>query len=460
MNLSRLKDKLVRKLQHYVLIVAFKSLNLSFGGSSINQTKNQIKDFRQSGLFGKTTKLNVAEIYFKMNEADSLDANGYYFKATNLRQEIIEHVYLSNNVDLLSWQPKWLSSGYSRAIGHRALIGLLLSAQEIGVIPQTHRTLFINSSEDRSQLDILYSGKSSFEILELVDGDKFLDTPNFWHLSERVKVIKTKDSFITDIDLTEKVNAQRIELNSQPFITLDQKYIENAENLLGSLGLPVNSPFIALHVRNKSKFSSDDTRKAEIKNYEMAISELINRDYWIVQFGTDDQNIVFHHPKVIQIPSSNSMSVYLTPYVIANAEIFITSNSGPTHIAPLFNTPVLQTNVIALGKNICSLTGKSLHLPKKWKRAGSFLSLNELLNSPEGYSDTGIRYLNKKGIELIENSPTEIYEGVLDILNHLKTSKEFLYKEQIDKIRLNHNSPVRGLFAPSFVNANESWFLN
>lgn len=327
------------------------------------------------------------------------------------------------------------------------------------MIPQTHRTLFINSSEDRSQLDILYSGKSSLEILELVDGGKFLDTPNFWHLSERLKVIKTKDSFITDIDLTEKVNAKRIELNFQPFITLDQKYIESAENLLDSLGLPINLPFVALHVRNKSKFNLDDTRKAGIKNYEMAISELISRNYWIVQFGTDDQSIVLQHPKVIQIPS-NSMSVHLTPYIIANAEIFITSNSGPTHLAPLFNTPVLQTNVIALGKNICSLTGKSLHLPKKWKRAGSFLSLNKLLNSPEGYSDTGIRYLNKKGIDLIENSPTEIYEGVLDILNYLETSKEFSYREQVDKIRLNHNSPVRGLFAPSFVSANESWFLS
>jgi putative glycosyltransferase (TIGR04372 family) len=460
MSLSRFKKSIIIKLRNYILIVVFKTLNLTFGGTLINVTMNQIKDFKQSGLFGKKTKLDISEVYLKTKEAYNLDANGYYFKASNLRREIIEHVYLSNNVDLLSWQPKWLSSGYNRAIGHKALIGHLLSAQEIGVIPQTHRTLFINRSEDRSQLDILYSGKSSLEILELVDGDKFLDTPNFWHLSERVKVIKTKNSFITDIDLTEKVNAQRIELNSQPFITLDQKYIENAENLLDSLGLPVNSPFIALHVRNKSKFSLDDTRKAEVKNYEMAIRELISRDYWIVQFGTDDQNIVFHHPKVIQIPSSNSMSVYLTPYIIANAEIFITTNSGPTHIAPFFNTPVLQTNVIALGKNTCSLTGKSLHLPKKWKRAGSFLSLNELLNSPEGYSDTGIRYLNKKGIDLIENSPTEIYEGVLDILNHLKTSKEFLYREQIDKIRLNHNSPVRGLFAPSFVNANESWFLS
>ena len=145
MILSGLREKLVRKLQNYVLIVAFKTLNLSFGGSSINQTKNQIKDFRQSGLFGKKTKLDISMIYFKMNEAYNLDTNGYYFKATNLRKEIMEHVYHSNNVNPLTWQPKWLSYGYSRAIGHRALIGLLLSAQEIGVIPQTHRTLFINS---------------------------------------------------------------------------------------------------------------------------------------------------------------------------------------------------------------------------------------------------------------------------------------------------------------------------
>jgi putative glycosyltransferase (TIGR04372 family) len=242
-------------------------------------------------------------------------------------------------------------------------------------------------------------------------------------------------------------------------LKLEVEYTSSAQNMLKELGLPPNSQFIAIHVRNKSKFNLDDNRRANVKNYEMAVSELIKMGYWVVQFGTDEQDLVLNNPKVIKIPSSESRTIFLTPYLISFAKIFINTCSGPTHLSPLFNTPVLQTNVIALGKNTCNLTDKSIHLPKKWKINNRYLSLYELLNSLEGYSDSGIRNLNKKGIELIENTPTEIYEAVLDILNSVDHCNGFTSNTQIDNIRISCNSPVRGNFAPSFVQANENWFL-
>lgn len=459
MRFNNFGIRLSQKFKNYFLRIVLRQLNLVFGKVRIPPTKEQLKDFKQSGLFSSSEKIDIFYAYQKMEEADIFDAQGLYFKSTQIRSEVMEYIYNALDLSHSEWTPKFISHGYSTAVGHRALLGLLLDAQNFGLIPTSHRTIFTDYSDSADQLKILFSGSKGFEMVKLSQGFRVFENPNFWHLAERVKVIKTQKSFMSDIELTEQVNSLRIKSNLRTYLPLSDDYLNKSQSLISEYGLPKNAPFVALHLRNKSKYTLDDTRVVSNNNYELAIKKIVEKGYWVIQFGTDKVEKVIEHPKVIRIPNSSSVNVLLTPFIISHCKFFINTCSGPTHLAPLFNTPVLQTNVIALGKNTCTLTRESMHLPKKWKINGSPMSFSQLLNSTEGYSDTGLKNLKSKGIELIENSSREIYEATNDMLTMLESGDIPDVPKIIEEIREYYKSPVHGQIAKSFLSEHGKWFL-
>lgn len=453
------KFRLGNKLRKTFIIVILSFLNYILNGVKSRPSIEQIRNFSDNWLNTGSNKVDNTFLYKKLNEAEILDARGFYFKSNNLLIEIMEHTYNVHSINHSSWRPKFLSNGFSHSIGHRALLGLLLEAQSIGLIPATQRTIFTDFSDSSDQLQVLFSKAENLEILKLKAGFRMLENPNFWHLTDRVKIIKTKNSFISDIELTEKVNSYRINSNLKPVLKLDNEYLDKCNSLIWGYGLPKDADFVALHLRDKRNQSSTDLRVASKENYEAAVKKILGKGYWIIQFGTDPAAKIIDHPRIIRIPLLDSMNIFLTPYIIQKSKFLLTTCSGPTHLAPLLETPVLQTNVIALGKNIVSLTKESIHLPKKWKINGSFMTLSQLLDSTVGYSDVGLNNMKKQGIEVIENSPREIYNATLDMLAMVESNITPHIPLILDQMRSSYKSPAKGNFAPSFLEEHKDWFL-
>ena len=68
--------------------------------------------------------------------------------------------------------------------------------------------------------------------------------------------------------------------------------------------------------------------------------------------------------------------------------------------------------------------------------------------------------LNKKGFNVIENSSKEIYDATLDILNLTREKRLEKFKwDKVSAIRQELKSPCNGEIAPSYLQENQSWFL-
>jgi hypothetical protein len=69
----------------------------------------------------------------------------------------------------------------------------------------------------------------------------------------------------------------------------------------------------------------------------------------------------------------------------------------PSGLAWAFGTPVVQTNSVAIGRNILTASKGTIALPKLWKRNGQLMSYAQIVNSPEGHSGTNLRQKAKDG---------------------------------------------------------------
>ena len=422
-------------------------------------TGQQIADVKENGFIGRSQKIDTNYLYKQTLYANELHADGHYHAAIKIHRDVLESVYEANNIKDPYWAPQFLSYYFGAFLGHRALTGIILGAQQVGMIKKIKRILPFAGNVNGEQLEIIFKNNSDIELLRSDFGQRFLEGPLNWHLSERLWMIKTNTEFMETQDFVDKYFNRIEELGMKSSFKIDPNYEDKAQQLLEKMGLPIGMEFIALHVRNKV-WNDFDIRKARIENYLDSVKELIGQGFYVVQIGTDPQSPILENEKVIVIQGNDDAPRFLTPYVLAKSKFLINTSSGPSYLAALYNTPVLQTNVVAFGKSSPTLSKNSIHLPKKWIYNGKNLSLYELLSKPQGYSYRHIDTLNKKGFNVVENSSKEIHAATVDILNMTREERIEKFKsETVSAIRQELKSPCNGEIAPSYLKENDSWFL-
>jgi putative glycosyltransferase (TIGR04372 family) len=423
-------------------------------------TGQQVDDIKESGFIGKTQTLDTNYLYKQSLLANELHADGHYHEASKIHRDLLESVYEANKIEDSFWTPQFLSYYFGAFLGHRAFTGIVLAAQDTGIIKKTKRTLPFAGNVNGEQLEIIFKNRKDIEFIRSDLGLKFLEGPLNWHLSERLWMIKTNVGFMETQDFVDKTFSRIEELGIESIFQIDPNYEDKAQQELEKIGLPSGREFIAIHVRKKD-WNEFDIRQAQIQNYSNSVKELIDQGFYVVQIGTDPQTTILESERLIAVQGNNNMARFLTPYVLAKSKFLINTSSGPSYLAALYGTPVLQTNVVAFGKSSPTLSRDSIHLPKTWIYKGKKLSLFELLSKPQGYSYRHINVLNRKGFNVVENSSAEIYAATLDILNMTRKKKIEKFKSnQVNEIRLNLNSPCNGQIAPSYLQENQSWFLS
>jgi putative glycosyltransferase (TIGR04372 family) len=420
-------------------------------------TGEQIDDLKHSGFFDNKNTIDVTKLYQDARLANKKHTEGNYKEATKIHQNILEEIYTFNNINESTWSPMFLSYYFGGFLGHRALIGVLLAAQKFGMVSPITRILPYSGEVNEQQLKILFDNNKDIEIVRSDSGHRFLEGPLNWHLSERLWMIKTNQGFLETQEFTDKVFRRLQELHINSVLELDYDYVFKSQQELEKLGLPKNQEFVALHVRKKT-WNDFDIRQAKVEEYSASVKELLRLGYYVVQIGTDPQAPILGDKRVIIVQGDYDLPRFLTPYVLAKSKFLINTCSGPTYLAALFGTPVLQTNVIAFGKSAITLSNNSIHIPKKMMYKGRELSLYELLSSPQGYSYKNIKFLNQSGFDLIENSSEEILNATKDILQLIQgDSVELSGMSAVKAIRENLQVPTNGNIAPSYIEKNESW---
>lgn len=458
----------MKNLKHYIKSIENRARNLLFSAlvSLVNSIfnnrlhfapKEQITTLKYSGIFNNYEGLNIERVYKEWGKSEKDWNKGEYFKSIELKRNCLEYIYSRQRVDELRQIPPFMSIGWSAAIGHIGSLGAFVLGQKLGVVPGAKRCLPVK--DEQSSRMIRNFLEEDLTVVPARIGFSIFENPSQWHLSERLSMVRTHENFISLYELHESVFSHSDVANEGIKLSIDLDYEETSKKLLESMGMPSDSWFVGLHVREKP--NPLDARVAKIENFYPSLNEVVSRGGWIIRFGTDKMQPLAIKKNIIDLSRDKLEHRKLHLYIIAKAAFLLTTNSGPSVVAWALGTPVLQTNTLAIARNMLTASAGSIYLPKKYVSNGGRLnSFSEILGSLEGFAESNLKEKFDHGYQIIENSANEIQQATFDMFKFLDTGQHNQSLTlQVNDIRKEHCAIGYGQIAPSFLSENANWFL-
>ncbi len=219
----------------------------------------------------------------------------------------------------------------------------------------------------------------------------------------------------------EKVKGQhwREQLSTLLPVTIPAASRRKAEVLREEMGLPLETWYVCLHVREGGFYGYNEgpmktSRNTAIENYLKAIQFITDSDGWVVRMGDSSMSHLPSLPRVIDYPHTRFKSDLMDIYLIQACRFYIGSQSGIWSTASLFQRPMITPNMNEWIDSFPEREGdlgiiKHVYSRKK-KR---FLSLKETLDE---FSRFQYSYNYLDDYELYENTPDEIFELVKEYM--------------------------------------------
>ena len=195
-----------------------------------------------------------------------------------------------------------------------------------------------------------------------------------------------------------------------------------------AMGISPDTPFVCLIVRDNAyldaHLSSDEWdyhnyRDSDIRNYILAAEELAARGYFVIRMGAEVMEAIkTTHPRIIDYATNGMRSEFMDIYLGAKCEFCISVGTGFDAVPYIFRCPVAYVNMVPLGylftfrPNLCITKH---HFAAAEDRE---LTLSEIFNKGVGFCMRTSGYASK-GIELIENTPEEIRDVVIEMAKRL-----------------------------------------
>ncbi len=152
-----------------------------------------------------------------------------------------------------------------------------------------------------------------------------------------------------------QVQAEWERQGREPLLRFDEGDAAVCSNLMESLGLPAEAPFVTLHVRdNGSKTgswnhsgTSDDYRNADVVTYLEGIELITQLGWYVVRVGDPAMKPLPQRERLIDYAHSQARTNLLDMYLFSQCRFFIGTSSGPILIPQIFGTPRLLSRSLA-----------------------------------------------------------------------------------------------------------------
>tara|TARA_Y100000590_G_scaffold439667_1_gene563999 strand:+ start:20296 stop:21645 length:1350 start_codon:yes stop_codon:yes gene_type:complete len=238
----------------------------------------------------------------------------------------------------------------------------------------------------------------------------------------------------------------------------------NDEEILGKkimhkFGLNDDDKFMCLAVRDDSydkkrvssrfrDWSYQDFRNNNIDNYLLAADELTKRGYYVFRMGsTAAKPFNSKNPKIVDYANSELRSDFMDVYLGAKCSFSIGTQYGVLSLFALFGKANAQISVPFAASHTHNekyLLLTKHHILKKEKRK---LTLSEIFSYGVAFAfDTEI--FKQKGIELAENTPEEIKDLAIEIVEIFESKKKL--SEEDTKLQ----KKFQNLFAKNYEISN------
>jgi len=239
-----------------------------------------------------------------------------------------------------------------------------------------------------------------------------------------------------------------------PLLNLSDSDQERGLDCLKRLGLSTDVWFVGLHAR-KEHTPIQEARNADINTYRLAMESIIARGGWVIRMGDTTMPPLppMHH--VIDYAHNKVHSDWMDVFLWARCRFFIGTQSGPHMVPPTFGVPCVITNWASLGlrpwfkKDICIF---KIFWSKSQAR---HLNFAEVLASAAASSECA-GYRSAQGISLVDNSPEDINDVVVEMLDRLEgrlrySKEDEELQERFDRLYINSACKANARIGRAFL---------
>jgi putative glycosyltransferase (TIGR04372 family) len=206
-----------------------------------------------------------------------------------------------------------------------------------------------------------------------------------------------------------------------PLLELSTEQKEYAWKVLERLGIPRESWFACLHVREPGFHIAWHSKKpgirdARIETYELAAEQVINRGGYVVRVGDSSMAPLPPRAKTIDYAHSEEKNETMDVLLCAMCRLFIGTNSGLSLVPPVFGVPCALTNWAPIA--IPQWYSADLYIPKLIfsRESKRFLSFDEMFRGHAGWKQFST-FFDEARLEVVDNTAEDIAEFVAEVLD-------------------------------------------
>jgi len=212
----------------------------------------------------------------------------------------------------------------------------------------------------------------------------------------------------------------------------NNKDILYGKSFLKGLGLNKDDKFVCLVVRDSAylkfhepyaNFAYHNFRDCNVENFKLVSDYLTGLGYYVFRMGAKvSKPILTNNKKIINYATAGIRNEFLDIYLSAHCEFCISTSLGFDSLPEMFNKPLVVVSLAPIA-HIRSTNKKHLsifkhHLDINNKKP---ITLSQIFErNIAGALDT--RIYKNKGVNLIENTPEEIKEATIEMLNLMKNN--------------------------------------
>lgn len=224
----------------------------------------------------------------------------------------------------------------------------------------------------------------------------------------------------------------------KPFIQLKQKDLKRGERGLERLGIPPGQWYACFSCREFGHYSQDSVewsscRNSTMAHLELALKEIISRGGWCIRMGSPKAAplpaCLKRYERIIDYPHTEEVNDFLDIYLASSCKLFLGNNNGITVTSSIFGVPSVYANIVPFGERPIFHNAIGIFKLQRSKTTGQFIPFSQSLQSHLSTS-ISLKDYDEFGVELVENTPEEIYEVVKEMLDRLENRLVYLPEEE------------------------------
>ena len=189
---------------------------------------------------------------------------------------------------------------------------------------------------------------------------------------------------------------------------------------------------IILHHREAFFNKTSYWRGSDLSNYLPSIKYLLQKGYCVIRLThTGSKKLNFKGKKYAEINIEKHINKLLQYYIISKCRGFICTDSGPCSVGTYLDTPIYDTNIF--GMNVAGINKKSTFVLKKVKLDNKVLTFKELIEMGYYKGFLYSRKMNKLKLSIVQNTSSELLEGLKEFINISKKKKKNLLQINFKK---------------------------